>query len=70
VAAPLILLYAILLAPAVLAFGILMVAAVSLLLDIWRCHHPSSDLLERVDAYPSTTIADEAQWWLDRHRPH
>ena len=47
-----------------------MVAAVSLLLDIWRCHHPSSDLLERVDAYPSTTIADEAQWWLDRQRPH
>jgi hypothetical protein len=70
VAAPLILLYAILLSPVVLAIGILVVAAVSLLLDTWRCHHPSSELLERVDSYPSTRIADEAQWWLDRQRPH
>ena len=70
VAAPLILVYAILLAPAAVAFGILILAAVSLLVDAWRCRHPSTDLLQRVDAHPSTTIGDEAQWWLDRQRPH
>jgi hypothetical protein len=70
VAAPLILVYAILLSPAAIALGILILASVSFLVDAWRCHHPAADLLERVEAYPTTTIGDEAQWWLDRqHRP-
>jgi hypothetical protein len=68
VAAPLILVYAILLSPAVVAFGILILASVSFLVDAWRCRHPAADLLERVESYPSTTIGDEAQWWLDRQR--
>jgi hypothetical protein len=70
VAAPLIVVYLILLSPAVMALGILAVASVSMLLDAWHCRHPAADLLERVDAYPSTRIADEAQRWLDRQYRH
>ena len=68
VVAPLIIVYAILLSPVAIAFGIVIVAAGSFLVDAWRCRHPSAELLERVDAYPSTRIGDEAQWWLDRQR--
>jgi hypothetical protein len=68
VAAPLVLVFAVLLSPAVLALGILIWASASFLSDAWHCRHPSAELMERVDAYPSTTIADEAQWWLDRQR--
>lgn len=64
----LILVYAILLSPVAIAFGILILAVGSLTVDAWRCRHPSAELLKRVDAYPSTRIADEAQWWLDRQR--
>jgi hypothetical protein len=70
VAAPLIVVYVILLSPAALALGILVIASLSMLVDAWHCRHPAADLLERVDAYPSTRIADEAQWWLDRQYRH
>jgi hypothetical protein len=64
------LVYAILLSPVAVAIGILILAAGSLLVDAWRSRQPSTDLLQRVDAHPPTTIGDEAQWWLDRQRPH
>jgi hypothetical protein len=70
VAAPLIIVYVVLLSPAAIALGILVIASVSMLFDAWRCRHPAADLLERLDAYPSTRIADEAQRWLDRQYRH
>ncbi len=70
VAAPLIVVYAILLLPMAVAFGTLIVAAGSLLVDAWRCRHPSADLLERLDAHRFSMIGEEAQRWLDRQRPH
>lgn len=51
-----------------MALGIVVWAAASFLVDAWHCRHPAADLLERVEAYPVTSIADEAQWWLDRQR--
>ena len=68
VATPLIVVFAVLLSPVAMAAGILIWATASFLVDAWHCRHPSAELMERVDAYPSTTVADEAQWWLDRQR--
>ena len=68
VAAPLFIVFAVLLSPLAMAAGILIWATASFLVDAWRCRHPSTELIERVDAYPSTTIADEAQCWLHRQR--
>jgi hypothetical protein len=70
VAAQLIVVYVILLSPAAMALGVLIIASVSMLVDAWHCRHPAADLLQRVDAYPSTRIADEAQRWLDRQYRH
>jgi hypothetical protein len=66
VAAPLILVWVLLFSPFAMALGIAVWAAAAFLLEAWHCRHPAADLLERVDAYRVTSIADEAQWWLDR----
>jgi hypothetical protein len=54
----------ILLSPVALAVGILLWAAAGFAIDRWRCRHPSQDLLERVQSFPKTSVADEAEHWL------
>ncbi len=67
-ASPLLFVWVVLFSPFAMALGIVVWAAASFLVDAWHCRHPAADLLERVEAYPVTSIADEAQWWLDRQR--
>jgi hypothetical protein len=61
--APLVLVYGFLFAPFALAVGIMAWGGVSLLRDMWRCRHPSSE----VPAFYQSSLADEAERWLQHH---
>jgi hypothetical protein len=51
----------------ILVVGLLMWTGTTLLLDAWwRWKRP--DLADRLRPFRPTTIADEAQHWLDRQR--
>jgi hypothetical protein len=58
----LVLLVGVLVAPFVMAAGILVLAGTSLLIDAWHCRHPSIELVERLPPFQS--LADEAAAWL------
>jgi hypothetical protein len=60
----LVVVYGILLAPFALAIGIVIWGGGSLLHDVWRCHHPSPELRNQIEAFHRPSLADEAERWL------
>ena len=50
--------------PVVMAAALLVCGAVSLLSDVWRCHHPRGDAAEPFLAFGPMSIAEEAERWL------
>jgi hypothetical protein len=63
----LVLVYGILFSPFVMALVIVIWGGGSLLLDVWRCRHPSSQARQRLGGFHRTSLADEAERWLRNH---
>ena len=52
--------------PEVIAAGVLVWAGVGLLIDTLRCRRSRADILERLQRFQSSSLADEAERWLHR----
>jgi hypothetical protein len=50
--------------PVVLAAAFLVCGAVSLLSDVWRCHHQRGDVSDPFLPFDAISIAEEAERWL------
>jgi hypothetical protein len=60
---PKVIVFGVLLAPVVMAAGILLWAGIALLTDAWHCRRPSIDVAERLGPF-QPSLADEVQEWL------
>lgn len=62
---PFVVMMGLLLAPAILALGILFCAGVAFLVGYWHTRHPAPDVAFHLwSSYDTSSVGDEAEAWL------